>query len=304
MEVRKVFAKLKLVQNEELNNFNSETDEFLENLEREQAIVNPTPNNPPWNSWIAIGMWIVSVMLIAFLPVLFFFPYAVNQNIDLSDSQALTDFLRNSPTAIILNLIAVFPAHIFTLVLAWFVVTGNKRYSFRQTLGWSNNNFRWFYYIIIIVGFFVIASVDSYFLPEQENDLLRILRSSYTATLIVAFLATFTAPMVEEVVYRGILYSAFQRRIGVTGAVGIVTMLFAGVHFLQYWGSPGTILLICLLSLILTLVRVKSDNLLPCIILHTIFNGLQSLVLVLEPYLPKTPPETQEVLPFIIRLLT
>jgi len=35
----------------------------------------------------------------------------------------------------------------------------------------------------------------------------------------------------------------------------------------------------------LTSIRVWSGNLLPCIILHTLFNGLQSIILILEPYL-------------------
>ena len=186
-----------------------------------------------------------------------------------------------------MNVLAVIPAHIFTIIVAWFIVTKNKKFSFKQTLGWSPDNFRWFYYILILVGFFAIAGVVNYFIPEQDNDLLRILRSSRTVVYIVAFLATFTAPLVEEVVYRGVLYSAIQRSIGVKGAIAIVTALFALIHVPQYWGSPGTIILICLLSLVLTLVRVSTGNLLPCIILHTIFNGIQSLFLVLQPFLPE-----------------
>jgi membrane protease YdiL (CAAX protease family) len=43
--------------------------------------------------------------------------------------------------------------------------------------------------------------------------------------------------------------------------------------------------MIVLLSLVLTLIRVWTGNLLPCIILHTVFNGSQSLLLLLQPYL-------------------
>jgi membrane protease YdiL (CAAX protease family) len=89
------------------------------------------------------------------------------------------------------------------------------------------------------------------------------------------------------------LYSAIQRSIGVGWAVLIVTALFAGVHFWQYWGSPGTIILICLLSLILTLIRVRTNNLLPCVVLHTIFNGLQSLSLIFFEDFSSTQPKTE-----------
>jgi membrane protease YdiL (CAAX protease family) len=43
--------------------------------------------------------------------------------------------------------------------------------------------------------------------------------------------------------------------------------------------------MICLLSLALTLIRARTGNLLPCIVLHTVFNGIQSLLLILQPYI-------------------
>ena len=300
------FAKLFRVLNEELKNivdddsinYNAPEWKELYEYERNQSLIHPTPNNPPWNSWMAIGFWLVSVFSIIIFPALFLIPYfAFNPVTSLEN-------IQNDPTVIILNVLAIIPAHIFTIIVAWFIVTKNNKISFRQTLGWSPDNFRWFYYILILVGFFAIAAVVNYFIPEQDNDLLRILRSSRTAVYVVAFLATFTAPLVEEVVYRGILYSAIQRSIGVKGAIAIVTALFALVHVPQYWGSPGTILLICLLSLVLTLVRVRTGNLLPCIVLHTIFNGIQSLFLVLQPFLPGNIGGTSEQTTAIIRFFT
>ncbi len=285
------------VENENIN-YNAPEWKELYEYEREQSLIIPTPNNPPWSSWMAIVFWLISVFSIIIFPVFFLIPYfALNPITSLEN-------IQNDPTAIILNVLAVIPAHIFTIIVAWFIVTKNKKFSFKQTLGWSPDNFRWFYYILILVGFFAIAGVVNYFIPEQDNDLLRILRSSRTVVYVVAFLATFTAPLVEEVVYRGVLYSAIQRSIGVIGAISIVTALFALVHVPQYWGSPGTIILICLLSLVLTLVRVSTGNLLPCIILHTIFNGIQSLFLVLQPFLPENIGGTSEQTAAIIKFWT
>jgi len=245
----------------------------------------PSPNNPPWNSWIAFLVWLASVIFIAVLPIFFVFPYLIQQGTDLSDQAGLLAAMKNDPTVILLNLAAVLPAHLLTLILAWLVVTRFRKFPFRETLGWRWNGFNFWTCLGIIGGFFVVAAVVSYFIPEQETELTRILRSSRAAVYIVAFFATFTAPLVEEVIYRGILYSAFQRSVGVPAAVVLTTFLFAIVHFPQYIESLPTLILICLLSLILTLVRVRTKNLLPCIALHTAFNGIQSLVLILEPYL-------------------
>lgn len=142
--------------------------------------------------------------------------------------------------------------------------------------------FKWWHFGLVLTGFFVIAGIVGYFVPEQENDLIRILHSSRSAVYIIAFVATFTAPFVEEVVYRGVLYSAFQRTLGVPTAFLLVTFLFAVVHVPQYYPSYSTIGLLALLSLILTSIRVKTGNLLPCIVLHTLFNGIQSILLILD----------------------
>lgn len=246
-----------------------------------------SPDNPPWSSPAAVGVWLASVIFIVVFPNLFLLPYLMKQNLDFADQAALVEFAKTDATSVLLQVSAIIPAHVLTLILSWLVVTRLRKYSFRETLGWRWNGFNIWTCIVILGGFFILAAVLSYFVPEQNNDFLRMLKTSQATVYIVAFLATFTAPLVEEVVYRGVLYSAFQRTIGVSWAVLLVTLLFALVHVPQYYPSYSTIFLICLLSLILTLVRVRTKNLLPCIALHTVFNGAQSLLLLLQPYAEK-----------------
>lgn len=248
------------------------------------------PNNPPWGAWTAIGVWVISIILIVILPNLFLLPYLYQQNLDLTNESLLREFVDTDRIAIVLRIAAIIPAHILTLLLGWMVVTRLTKYSFRQTLGWTSGGMRWWHYLIILGVFYVTVATVGHFLPEQNNEMIRLLRSSRTAVYIIAFLATFSAPLVEEVVYRGILFSALQRRAGAVWAILVVTFLFAGVHFFQYWGSPGTIFLIVFLSLGLTILRYKTKSLLPCIILHTLINGLQSLALVLGTLVPDEPP--------------
>jgi len=262
----------------------------------EKELQHPTPNNPPWNSWVAAGVWVMSILAVVIIPGLFLLPYIATLTGQVSDSVQLVELLKSDPTAIILQVIAIIPAHVVTLLAAWLVVTRMRAFSFRQTLGWESGGMPWWHYIVILSGFLALAGVVGHYFPEQENDLLRILRSSRAAVYLVAFMATATAPLVEEVVYRGVLYSAFQRTFGIAFAVVIVTFLFALVHVPQYYPSFSTIFLLTLLSLILTLIRVRTNNLLPCIILHTIFNGFQSIFLVLEPYLDTAPAQIPAII--------
>lgn len=254
----------------------------------EQPIASPpSPDNPPWSSGIAFGVWAFSVLLILFVPAVFVLPYIAAAGPSIQDAEAFTQFATKDRMAILLQIIAIIPAHVLTLVAAYYVVTRYKKYSFTEMLGWSNGGFRWWVHPLIVIGFLILAGGLTVVVPEQEHEMMRILKSSREAVFVVAIMATFTAPLVEEVIYRGVLYSAFQRSVGVPAAFCLVTLLFAFVHVPQYYPSVATIVLLSLLSVTLTAMRVFSRNLWPCIVLHTVFNATQSLMLILEPWMPQ-----------------
>ncbi len=254
----------------------------------------PSPDDPPWNGWVALGVWLLSVVFVGMVPLIFLFPYLLTQGLDLSDRERLGEFVRTDATAVILQLAPIILAHALTLLVAWFVVTRFNTFSFRQTLGWKMNGFKAWHAVLITVGFYALALTLVTLLGDVENEFETLLKSSKYAVYLVAFFATVSAPLVEEVVYRGILYSAFQRRFGIVLAVILVTLLFTLVHVPQY--SLGvvpdyaTVVTLLLLSLSLTLLRARTGNLLPCIVLHTVFNAIQSVLLVAEPYLKSLAP--------------
>ncbi len=269
-----------------MQNFNQQPiEKFSENQPQEILVNdNPTPDNPPWNWLTASGVWLASIVFLVLPSILIVF-YAIAKKVDVGNAENLKQFLLNDPTAILIQIILVIPAHALTLTLAWVVITKFNKFSFREALGWKWGGFRFWHIVVILVVFFLLAAALTALIGEQDNELMRILRSSRSAVYIVAFLATFSAPIVEEVIYRGIIYSAFYKAFGVVTAVIAASTLFAGVHFLQYNGDITALIMICLLSLVLTLIRARTGNLLPCIVLHTVFNGIQSLLLILQPYI-------------------
>jgi membrane protease YdiL (CAAX protease family) len=265
-----------------------------------------TPNDPPWGSWIALAFWVLSVVFIVVVPAVFVFPYILSQHLDLRDRKVVTEFLFTDPTAIVLQLAPVILAHLLTLAAGWFIVTRFNRYSFRKTLGWEMDGFRWWHAIVITAVFYGFGLLMSKVFGHVDNEFERLIEGSRIAVYLVAILATFTAPLVEEVVYRGVLYSAFQRKFGFTLAVIIVTLLFTIVHVPQYSqnGVPdyGTVITLLVLSLGLTLLRAGTGNLLPCIILHTVFNGAQSVLLILEPYISSSADAPADPTGFLFHL--
>jgi len=295
------------VQTEEKNTPEFNAPNKLETIETSQPLIYPTPDNPPWNGWTAFGVWAASVFFIILFPNLFLLPYIATQNLNFSDQSQLLEFLKTDSFAIVLQIAAVIPAHILTLVLAWYIVTKFNTYSFRETLGWNWNGFKIWHSLVIFVSVYALAIILSLIFGDVENDFEKLLKNSRTAVYFVAFFATFTAPLVEEVVYRGILYSAFYRKFGVILAVLFVTLLFTVVHIPQYSSNSipdyASVITLLLLSLTLTLIRVKTKNLLPCIILHTVFNGIQSLILIFEPFLTGVANQPENKIAAIFRFL-
>jgi membrane protease YdiL (CAAX protease family) len=278
-----------------VQNFNQQpVENFSENKTQEiRANENPTPDNPHWSWLTSLGVWLASIVFLV-LPSLFVLFYAAAKKIHISNAEVLKDFLQNDPTAILIQILLVIPAHLLTLALAWVVVTKFNKFSFSEILGWKWGGFNIWHIVFILFVFFLLAYGLTSLFGEQDNDLMRILRSSRSAVYIVAFMATFSAPIVEEVIYRGIIYSAFYKAFGLITAVIVASTLFAGVHFLQYSGDIAALIMICLLSLVLTLIRVRTKNLLPCIVFHTVFNGIQSIILILQPFINSSTASEQQ----------
>lgn len=240
------------------------------------------PDNPPWGVLQAFLTWLLSVFLL-FLPQLFALPYIA---VRYQGERPTIEMLLRDKTFILIIIIGILPAHLLTLAVAWAVVTRFGRISPAEVLGWSwPRNFRLWHSVGLASLLFILAGVIIYKFGGQETDLERILQSSRAAALITAFIAVATAPLVEEVVYRGLLYSALQRVFGQFAAVVMVAAAFAGLHVLQYWPNAGAIGSIALLSVVLTVVRARTGRLLPAFVIHTTFNGIQSFIIVVDPYL-------------------
>jgi CAAX protease family protein len=242
------------------------------------------PNNPPWGFLGAVLTWIASVLLLIIVPQLCALPYIASHYSGMGPTK---DVLLSDKTLILILLIGILPAHVITLIIAAAVVTRLAKFSPTKILGlnWKNHAEVWASAGLAIL-LFALAAIVLWKFGGQDTDLERILRSSRAAALTMAFIASVTAPMVEEIIYRGLLYSALQRLAGPILGVIIVTLMFAGLHVLQYWPNFGAISVISMLSLVLTIVRARTGRLLPCYIIHLVFNGIQAVVIVAEPYLP------------------
>jgi len=80
--------------------------------------------------------------------------------------------------------------------------------------------------------------------------------------------------VVEEVVFRGLLFAIFERAMGWRFAVVTTAVLFAGLHAPEYWHAWNHLIMILVVGLVFSLARGATGSLAPSIILHLGYNSL------------------------------
>lgn len=232
-------------------------------------------------------LWVASILLLVAVQVVFTLPYLIYLQVTTGrlDLQAL----QSDKIAAFLQIIAVAPSHLLTLGLIWLLVTEGRKYPFLKTVGfeWPENS-RPASVVVACVGaavvLLVLGGIATWQWGGSKTQLDLLVESSLAARLATAFVATFTAPLVEELIYRGVFYSALERTLGTIIAILVVSLLFAGVHVFQYKDNLAVIGVITLLSITLTLVRAYTGKVLPSFIIHLVFNAIQAVFIALSPF--------------------
>jgi membrane protease YdiL (CAAX protease family) len=255
------------------------------------------PNNPPWGLVAALLTWFGSVVLLYVVPILFLIPYALIQGARSGQS------LLADKTALFLAVLSTFPVHLLTFGGVWALVTNFGKRPFWRTLGWSWSKRVGFWTSAGLALVLLVAGIAfTKLVGGEPTDIDKVIESSAASRIALAILAALTAPLVEELVYRGVLYPAFQRAMGMFWAIVGVSILFTLPHIPQYYRNVGVITVIFILSLSLTLVRAFTGKLLPCFVMHLIFNGIQSAYILLQPYLPQSVPDVEQKAPAVLML--
>jgi len=113
--------------------------------------------------------------------------------------------------------------------------------------------------------------------PEGVKQVIEGVREPRQLMLSLLFLALL-APVVEELVFRGLLYGWIAGRWGSWPALIVSSLAFAGAHW-----EPAHVVLVLPLGLLFGWLRRRTDSLLPSLFSHVVNNGFALLAAV---YLP------------------
>ena len=132
----------------------------------------------------------------------------------------------------------------------------------------------WFYVsvgnLLLIQAMVVVKLIEPYTGRPEITDFLNPLFQSGNEVVTLTQFAMFcvAAPISEEIIFRGFIFTALRRKIGVLSAGFVSSLMFSTLHFYS-WSGFVTIFLI---GLILTYVFERSKSLWPAVIIHATNN--------------------------------
>ena len=156
-----------------------------------------------------------------------------------------------------------------------FLVKVVHRQPFLQTIHWfRNHQFSTGFLISLGATLAISVLIVSSFLPAGEPPPIEKLLSSKSAVYVFALFGIGAAPFFEEVIFRGFLFKVLSDIKGAGTAVSVTAILFALLHLPQLWGSWAGVALIFVVGYVLSIVRWRSNSLIPSFIIHTSYNAM------------------------------
>ncbi len=164
----------------------------------------------------------------------------------------------------------------YALILGYLyvLVVFHYRLRFWKAFQWGPLSLR---QVLYFIGAGIVLTLAIEFaptvLPDKSHFPLEQLLNSPTSAYETAAFAVFFAPFMEELIFRGFLFSIFEHRIGLRTAVIGTAVLFAGLHAYEYQGAWNHLLLIFVVGLVLSLTRAWSHKLAPSVVIHASYNA-------------------------------
>lgn len=117
-------------------------------------------------------------------------------------------------------------------------------------------------------------------ITPKEQDILKLIRGAKHPLLrgYLLTLAVVIAPVFEETFFRGFMYPALKHRLGIGGALALVSLLFASVHLSLHAFVP-----VLVLGAMLGLAYEITGSILVPITVHALFNTANLIVLLFAP---------------------
>jgi membrane protease YdiL (CAAX protease family) len=133
---------------------------------------------------------------------------------------------------------------------------------------------RWRYVLLGPLATLVLSVLVSQIGPQPEG-MKQVIELAQDPRKLLPSLIAFAlmAPLVEELVFRGLLYGWIESRCNSTAALIVSSLAFAAAHF-----EPAHIVLVLPLGFLFGWLRQRTNSLVPSLVAHVVNNGFAVLV--------------------------
>jgi len=135
-------------------------------------------------------------------------------------------------------------------------------------------------YTKLKVGEWVVSVLG----PHQKQALVQQMleNPSQELMLTMVFIAVIIAPLTEEIIFRGYIYGTLKKHIDPFISILVTSIIFALIHD-SLWG----IILLIIVGIVLNIAYEATGSLWTPIILHMLFNGMNTFKIVFKDKIPE-----------------
>jgi uncharacterized protein len=226
--------------------------------------------------WVALGaisLYFVTQMLVG---VVLIIAVALSGGTALSDPVALMSLARNG----LLNGVVVLISALLSLPIIYLVTVKTGRRPFSELVRWRPPLHipAWTGVLIALAaGILLDALTLALQKPLVAPTVSDLFRGNLSGTLALALAVVVAAPLMEEILFRGLLYTSLAARLGAPAGIAITALSFGAIHVCTYGTDWYSVLQTLIMGLMLTVLRAWTGSLWPCTVAH-VANNLYSTV--------------------------
>ena len=235
-----------------------------------------------WGFWGTLLWGIVITLLLVIgqlIPiVIYFYLYSQDRTLD-----SFFLFLETTDTNALLLSLSVIGSAIIVVPLVLGIAKLKRDSNIREYFAFYLISWRTFFlwfFVLIALLIFESYLIDLLGADEIPSFMMNIEFQTVSSIWLLIFAVSITAPLLEEIVFRGFLLKGFsQTFMGSYGAIVVTSLLWAIVH-LQY--EFAYVFVIFIVGLVFGYARVKTNSILTPMMMHFFMNIVASLGLFIE----------------------
>ena len=152
--------------------------------------------------------------------------------------------------------------------------------SFWRTIGWrplvTHRLPKGISYAALIAGGLSLSMfvqfASQFYQPKEQLPIEAFFQDRGSALLLMS-VSVLIAPVLEETIFRGLIYPVIARSLGMAASVVITGTLFGLLHAAQLWGGWTQIVLLILVGIVLTYARAATPTVFASYLLHLSYNS-------------------------------